>query len=211
MALPEPRFFVPYIDYRDDWNRVCLVEYFKPPTIRGVCKESWDVTEKHGGFEFATPNTKTCGIWFNYRKDVVLWLEMNLHGDLFFPNVQNIAIAWDNFSDEDECISTMQWALSEMHRCRKIIVMTRPQRRRDPEDYEHSTLQLFSIDDTEVISDVDGSLDFLPSLSDDEEITWADVKEGLETLYHKRKTLQQLGIDAEDLPILEFKELLISR
>lgn len=196
MALPESRAFVLYIGYPD---KICLNQYYKPPSIRGVCKESWDVTEKNGGFEFANVQTETYGIWFNYSKDVVVWLEYDLYDQfMILKNIQNIAIEWHHFCDEDDCINTLQWVLETMPQCQSVILMTRPQLCNGPEDLDGCTAQLFSMNGTDVIP--------ASSLGD----TWAHVKKRLQALYHKRSTIRKLGTGAAELPIVEAKELIFN-
>ncbi|KAF6828657.1 hypothetical protein CMUS01_08502 [Colletotrichum musicola] len=208
MALPGSRIFVPYVDYH---NQTCLVQYYKPPSIRGVCKESWNVTKQNGGFEFGDDRTYTYGVWINYSKDIVVWLNQLLTG-WHLPKVQNIAIEWRHFSEESECIKTLKWAIGIMSDCKKVMVLSRPQICRDPEDFRGHIAQLFSLDDNDIIWSTYVTIpDFWLSVSHGRSVTWKDMKEELDLLYRKKSTLQELNVCEENLPVLEAKELLLSK
>lgn len=87
MALPGSRIFEPYLiehpaEHRDDGDirarlsvlnnaTLHLTHKHRPPNIRGVCKEAWKITEKHGHFCLGTYRNQDDGYWFNPRLDIL--------------------------------------------------------------------------------------------------------------------------------------------
>lgn len=75
MSLPGTRIFEPRAQCINDNGIVefeaGLANRYPPPAIRGVCKEAWNVTEKHGHFSFGFSFLQRGGSWFNPDLDIV--------------------------------------------------------------------------------------------------------------------------------------------
>ncbi|KAF6811111.1 hypothetical protein CSOJ01_05916 [Colletotrichum sojae] len=208
MALPDSRVLVPY---HDDGGQMALIQYYKPPSLRGVCKESWAVTEKEGAFLFGNQDTLTYGIWFNYSKDVVAWLCEQFDSNWYLPSVENIAIEWHYFESRTDCIRTLSRVIDMTPDYQEVIVLTRPQPCDSHKDLQGRTVQLFSLNSDDVIWNSDSDIpDFWYQPPGDTHVTWTHMKKGLEVLYRDDATLQELYIERDKLPVLEAKEVLFS-
>lgn len=109
MALPGRRIFEPFLT--GWWTTLRLLHGHAPPAIRGVCKESWKVTEDHGFFCFGISelNCSMGGCWFNPRIDLVylpsvFWTESIAGQPIINPEAHGGAqmiryLQWTGFSE----------------------------------------------------------------------------------------------------------------
>lgn len=79
MALPGQRIFEIYIEDDEEMigsRRLRVLNPHPPPAIRGVCKESWQITDENGKIRLG-PNIRsgTGGYWFNPEVDMVYTLQ----------------------------------------------------------------------------------------------------------------------------------------
>ncbi|EQB52414.1 hypothetical protein CGLO_07968 [Colletotrichum gloeosporioides Cg-14] len=205
LALPGTRFFRPW---RDDGG-IHLYDEHETPAILYACRESRQVAEKHGDFEFGSRASRSQGFWFNYKRDIAFIHDSiaplvgpDIACSLF--NCINLAVESLNFTSPEDCIKTMKWILRHAPKCQKVIIWFRPWF--DDIEPEHWTPRMFAFRDDEDIWGKDFRREMYQNQPGDD--TWRGTKRILESLYSQKETLDRLGITKEHLPELEGKEVL---
>lgn len=205
MALPDTRIFEPFVQ-RD--GNVALHKTHKPPAIRSVCKEAWQVTETSGFFAFGRKYTEAYSVWFNPKRDIVVVEALSqipnnrqLIG-LPLRDVEFIALGCNAFTTLQDCEDVISWVVDFVPCCSEIIILTLPQHKEPCTT--RSRPKLFNLRDEDTIWSVQ---DGVPEemFEFDENVTWADLKEQLEMIF------QSYIVDARiqfDVPEIKGMELL---
>ncbi|KAK2769401.1 hypothetical protein CKAH01_01008 [Colletotrichum kahawae] len=198
LALPSARIFRPWLDDRG----IHLYDEHETPAILYACRESRQVAEKHGNFQFGSRTSRSRGFWFNYKRDIAFIHDTDIACSLF--NCMNIAVEALNFTCPEDCIKTMKWILTHAPKCQKVIIWFRPWW--DDGEYEQWTPRIFAFHDDEDIWGKDFGQEMYQNQPGDN--TWRGTKRILESLYSQNETLDRLEITKERLPELEVKEVL---
>ncbi|KAF5516463.1 hypothetical protein CGCS363_v000434 [Colletotrichum siamense] len=224
MALPDTRVFMPHEIDRDHVTLAFTLDH-KPPAIRAACKEAWLVTEENGRFAFGYGHTRAHGFWFNPSRDIVFVrrgeISEIVESAIKAAGTQNVAIEWYFFTSELSCISEME-RTRERLKCRKVVVITLPQRF-DNAEFVHDA-QLFKLLDRDyvfvdennrfydfVYDDDHNDDDYGEDDNDDDDnhegdqqrrITWARLKKILENIQSRRLQPQERHLVFEGMELL---------
>ncbi|KXH50792.1 hypothetical protein CSIM01_01641 [Colletotrichum simmondsii] len=212
MALPDRRV-LEMVEGEDPYFGGELRKRFRPPVIRAVCKEAWEVTDENGLFVFGPESTEAGGTWFNPKRDVLLLEKPGKDYPLGpFEDCRPEIIAIDRryFEDDEDFRRALVCAL-EAKSCRKIIVLFRTTSNMS---YEKMTApRLFSLRPDEVIWSV-WTHDKPHDLNMDFDITWMEFKDAMKS--HWDHVAHELGwtktaVKERGLPEIEGMELIMCK
>lgn len=100
-----------------------LAKQHKLPALRQICRESRQVSDEIGGFEFGLYGDAFRSNWFEYAKDVVL-----IHSDMMdklhhmnLERVQQLAFLNSKFQTEERCQQILEKVNRYTPRCRYLL------------------------------------------------------------------------------------------
>ncbi|KAI3538382.1 hypothetical protein CSPX01_09519 [Colletotrichum filicis] len=104
-----------------------LCKKFRPPVIRAVCKEAWEVTEQNGLFVYGPELTASGGTWFNPKQDVIIIRDPGKDyplGPLEDCHPESIAVDCRYFEQDENFERVLDCAL-QLRSCRRLIILLR--------------------------------------------------------------------------------------
>ncbi|KXH57752.1 hypothetical protein CSAL01_05903 [Colletotrichum salicis] len=196
MALPYRRVLeAPVAGYHDIYKR------FRPPVIRAVCKEAWEVTEENGLFAMGSESTGVGGTWFNPQKDVVILEENFSLGSLAecYPEI----IAIDRMFIEDfKDLKRILLGVVDFLFCRKVIILFRTA---DNFKYKDGAApKLFNLQPHELIWSP--YTDDRPSMPDKHfDYTWEALKKTMKSCWEdefQKNEMVRFMLEGRDMPVI---------
>ncbi|KAI8263872.1 hypothetical protein K4K58_012719 [Colletotrichum sp. SAR11_239] len=107
-----------------------LVNLPKPPAIRGVCHEAWEITEKNWvhslGLRYEEFGENFPGFWFDPDTDIILdwkWWNREFENGQFFERVRNLAICSQDVCLEENIDHTLDLISSELPNIRRLVIL----------------------------------------------------------------------------------------
>lgn len=210
MALPGSRV-LEQVDGAAQYPK--LRKRYKPPVIRAVCKEAWEVTDENGLFLYGPELTASGGTWFNPKQDVFVIRDPEADcplGPLEQAHPEIIAIDRRYFREEQNFSNVLGCAL-EASGCRKVIILFRTAQNLT---YKKNTApKLFSLQPEDVIWSI--YADDKPSdLQVNFDLTWKEFKDEIEGQWsHEVSQTRWMGYVVEriGLPVIEGMELIMCK
>ncbi|KAF5527557.1 hypothetical protein CGCA056_v000423 [Colletotrichum aenigma] len=164
-----------------------LVNLPKPPAIRGVCHEAWEITQKNWvhslGLRYEEFGENFPGFWFDPDTDIILdWKRWNreFENGQFFERVRNLAICSRDVSLEENFDRVLDSFWDLLPNIRRLIIIIFDDVGLDGEEGLIPELQ--PIDDDSIIASKDSGDTWLDwnYFPKDDEVMWVMSKEYLE-------------------------------
>ncbi|KAL2883071.1 hypothetical protein SGCOL_001258 [Colletotrichum sp. CLE4] len=203
MALPDRRVLeAPEAGYHEIYKR------FRPPVIRAVCKEAWEVIEENGFFAMGSESTGVGGTWFNPQKDVVILEENFSLGPLAECCPEIIAID-RTFIEDFKDLKRILRGVVEFLFCRKVIILFRTA---DNLRYKDGAApKLFNLQPHELIwSPYADDRPAMPARHFD--YTWEASKKTTKSCWEnefQKNEIVRFMLEDRDMPVIEGMELIM--
>ncbi|KAF4928586.1 hypothetical protein CGCVW01_v001935 [Colletotrichum viniferum] len=102
----------------------------KPPAIRGVCHEAWEITQKNWvyslGLRYEEFGENFPGFWFDPDTDVILdwkWWNREFENGQFFERVRNLAICSQDVCLQENTDHTLDLISNELPNIRRLVIL----------------------------------------------------------------------------------------
>ncbi|KAI8209376.1 hypothetical protein K4K52_000434 [Colletotrichum sp. SAR 10_76] len=191
-----------------------LVNLPKPPAIRGVCREAWEITQKNWvhslGLRYEEFGENFPGFWFDPDTDIILdwkWWNREFEDGQFFERVQNLAICSRDVSLEENLDRVLDSFWDLLPNIRRLIIIIFDDVGLDGE--EGLIPELYLIDDDEYIitsRDYGETWLDLDYFSGDYDVEWWMLREYLED-----RLKEIAGSDKQRSLTIEGAELIFHR
>ncbi|KAF4825754.1 hypothetical protein CGCSCA5_v000293 [Colletotrichum siamense] len=165
-----------------------LVNLPKPPAIRGVCHEAWEITQKNWvyslGLLYEEFGENFPGFWFDPDTDIILdwkWWNREFENRQFFELVRNLAICSQDVCLEENIDHSLDLIRSLLPNIHRLVILDFDDVRLDGE--EGLIPELCLIDDDEYIitsRDYGETWLDLDYFSGDYDVEWWMLREYLE-------------------------------
>ncbi|KAJ0313374.1 hypothetical protein COL516b_000310 [Colletotrichum fioriniae] len=186
---------------------------YRPPVIRAVCKEAWEVTEENGLFVYGPELTASGGTWLNPKQDVFVIRDPGAIcplGPLQDCRLEIIAVDRRYFEQDGSFERVLDCAL-EAYGCRKVNVLLRT-----APNLRHKkgvAPKLFSLQPEDVIWSVYAD-DKPHELYVEDEITWEDFKDVIQDSWNdmiRKSGRSDIIMEYGGVPIIEGMELIMCK
>ncbi|KXH44777.1 hypothetical protein CNYM01_02242 [Colletotrichum nymphaeae SA-01] len=192
-----------------------LCKKFRPPVIRAVCKEAWEVTEQNGLFVYGPELTASGGTWFNPKQDVIIIRNPGEDyplGPLEDCRPEIIAVDRRYFEQDLNFERVLDVAL-QLKSCRRLIILLRT----TPNlPYKKGAApKLFSLQAEDVIWSFYADADEKPNdLFGEDDVSWKKFKDTIQANWDdqmrdsgRMDDIMKYG----GLPVIEGMELIMCK
>ncbi|KAK2769403.1 hypothetical protein CKAH01_01010 [Colletotrichum kahawae] len=187
-ALPESRTIELTGDVLESLSDTArLVNLPKPPAIRGVCREAWEITQKNWvyslGLRYEEFGENFPGFWFDPDTDVIwdwLWWNREFENGQFFQRVRNLVTCSQDVCLEENIDRVLDSFWDLLPNIRRLVIVDFNDVRINGE--EGLIPELCLVDDDYIIAvrELGETWLDLDYFSGDSEVTWGMLREYLE-------------------------------